>query len=72
MKFISRFWRAAALAAVCAVAAQADAQSGYPNKPIKYIGVFTPGGSTDTLARLIAPRLAEALKIVKDSGAKLD
>ena len=56
MKFIVKFWRAAALAALCALAAQAAAQSGYPNKPIKYIVVFTPGGATDILARLIAPR----------------
>src|SRR5476651_1711933 len=61
MKFIGQFWRAAALAALCAVAAQAAAQSAYPNRPIKYIVVFTPGGTTDILARLIAPRLAEAL-----------
>ena len=61
MKFIVKFWRGAALAALCALAAQAAAQSGYPNKPIKYIVVFAPGGTTDILARLIAPRLAEAL-----------
>jgi len=53
MKFIAKFWRAAAL---FALAAQAAAQPGYPNKPIKYIVVFTPGGATDILARLIAPR----------------
>ena len=61
MKVIARIWRAAALATLCAVAAQAAAQSAYPNKPIKYIVVFAPGGTTDILARLIAPRLAEAL-----------
>ena len=61
MKLVAQFWRAAALATLCALAAQAGAQSIYPNKPIKYIVVFAPGGTTDILARLIAPRLAEAL-----------
>ena len=61
MKFIAGIWRAAALTALCAFAAQAAAQSGYPNKPIKYIVVFAPGGTTDILARLIGPKLSEAL-----------
>lgn len=33
----------------------------YPNKPIRFIVGFPPGGSTDLAARLIAPRLAERL-----------
>src|ERR1039457_2653962 len=61
MKLIAKFWRAAALVLLCAFAAQAVAQSGYPSKPIKYIVVFAPGGTTDILARLVAPKLSEAL-----------
>ncbi|MFN0302116.1 MAG: Bug family tripartite tricarboxylate transporter substrate binding protein [Burkholderiales bacterium] len=33
----------------------------WPNKPIKYIVNFAAGGTTDILARMIAPKLAEAL-----------
>ena len=37
------------------------AQSNYPNKPIKLIVGFPPGGGLDFTSRLIAPYLAEAL-----------
>jgi tripartite-type tricarboxylate transporter receptor subunit TctC len=34
---------------------------GYPNRPIRFIVTFPPGGSTDLVARAIAPRLSERL-----------
>ena len=33
----------------------------YPNKPIRYIVPFPPGGGQDLVGRALAPRLAEAL-----------
>ena len=37
------------------------AQSDYPNKPIKIIVPYGPGGSTDVLTRIIAQKLTEKL-----------
>lgn len=40
--------------------ATAQAQ-GYPNKPLRFIVPYPPGGSTDIAARIIAPKLSERL-----------
>ena len=37
------------------------AQDGYPNRPIKFIVPYAPGGLPDTVARLVAQRLGERL-----------
>lgn len=39
---------------------QASAQPSYPTKPIRIIAQFTPGTSTDILARVIGQKLTEA------------
>lgn len=39
--------------------AQGQAQQKYPVKPIRLITAFTPGGTTDILARLITPGMSE-------------
>ena len=56
--------RAALLLAACAWLGHApsQAQTGdYPSKPIRVVVTFPPGGSTDAVIRLIAPRLGERL-----------
>lgn len=53
---------AALLAAACAVLApaQATAQK-FPEKPIRFIVPFPPGGGNDILARVLAPKMSESL-----------
>src|SRR3954468_9618545 len=48
-------WLVLGAPSVCAAA-----PPGYPNKPIRYITPFAPGGSTSFTARLIGQRLSEA------------
>lgn len=54
----------AVLLALCALVSSAAAQDGaaYPNRPVKLVVGFAPGGSSDTVARILAPRIAEGLK----------
>lgn len=44
-----------------AIALPASAQSDYPNKPIKWIVAYPPGGTTDLLARLMGQYLSQKL-----------
>ncbi len=53
---MKRWTLLAAIVFCCTAAAQS-----YPNRPIRYIVSFPPGGSSDLIARAIAPRMAERL-----------
>lgn len=72
---LSRPFRFASFTSVAVVlcllgAATADAQQ-YPNRPIRLIVGYPPGGPADVTARLVAPYLTEALgqQIVIDNRA---
>ena len=55
-----KFSRTCLLLACCALGLGATAQT-WPTKPIRLIVPFTPGGVTDTSARLIAEQLSKRL-----------
>jgi tripartite-type tricarboxylate transporter receptor subunit TctC len=68
-KYLNYFFLlAASLPTVPAVAQD------YPNKPVRLLVPFAPGGGTDTLARMIAQRLAESLghSVVVDNRPAVD
>ena len=52
----------AALAACLLAAAPAWAQDGWPSRPLRLVISSSPGGGTDTYARLLAQGLGQALK----------
>jgi tripartite-type tricarboxylate transporter receptor subunit TctC len=59
MNALLRTLLAGALLAV--LPATVAAQGSYPNKPVRLIVAFAPGGSTDIIARLVGQRLSDRL-----------
>src|SRR5687768_16231320 len=58
-------------AVLAALAGAAAAQQDYPNKPIRIVVPYPPGGSNDYLARLYGPKLTEMLgaQVIVDNRA---
>ena len=54
---IFRMMAGCVLAALCASTGQGEAQT-WPAKPVKIISPFAPGGSSDTLGRILADQLS--------------
>ena len=56
-----RWWSSVAVVLATAISAQAQSPSSYPDRPIRLVVAFPPGGATDTFARQITQELGEAL-----------
>ncbi len=56
---MNKLLRALACCAALGVAGHATAQ-GYPERPIRFIVPFPPGGGTDTFARMVSAKLTES------------
>ena len=54
-------WMALVTSALCGTATTGFAQTAYPTKPITLVVTYPPGGGADAMARLIAPKMGEAL-----------
>ncbi|MGZ5117564.1 MAG: tripartite tricarboxylate transporter substrate binding protein [Burkholderiales bacterium] len=49
------------LSAICLASSHAAHAQTYPAKPLRVIVPFAPGGATDSVARMVAPKLSENL-----------
>ena len=56
-----RHWIGMACAALCTVASPPAFAQDYPNKPVKLVVPYPPGGPTDIVARAVAQKLQERL-----------
>jgi tripartite-type tricarboxylate transporter receptor subunit TctC len=61
MGFLANFSVRAFFLVLSVIAAITPAQAEYPERPIKAIVPFAPGGANDTMARLLAPHLSKVL-----------
>ena len=61
MKSFSVMVHAVTVCVLMAVAGQVSAQQSFPNKPIRLVAPYPPGGGTDLVARLVGQKLGEAL-----------
>lgn len=62
MKSFNAVVHMAALGVLMGLFGSAGAQQDYPNKPIRIVVAFPPGGATDVVARVLGQRLSERVK----------
>ena len=55
-------WFMTAFLGLLLTAGDADAQQSFPNKPIRLIVPFPPGGAPDVVARMLAQKLTDTFK----------
>ncbi len=60
MKAFNAVMRMLTVCILMAIAGSSAAQQDYPNKPIRFITPYVPGGTTTILARLIGQKLTES------------
>ncbi len=61
IKPLRKFLLALFILASATTSITVHSQTAYPNRPIKLISPFPPGGASDALARLVATKLSEGL-----------
>jgi tripartite-type tricarboxylate transporter receptor subunit TctC len=60
MNFASRLLLLAISSCIASNAVAADAVAGYPDRPIRFIVPFVPGGPSDVISRLLGTKMTEA------------
>jgi tripartite-type tricarboxylate transporter receptor subunit TctC len=61
MRNLFRWWLVIGAVLGATMSAHAQSPSSYPDRPVRLVVAFPPGGATDTLARQITQELGEAL-----------
>ena len=61
MKMFTGFFAALLVSHLAATGVQAQGAADYPNKPVRVVITFPPGGSSDGVVRILMPRLLEKL-----------